>query len=75
MSDNQSPNDHDILIELRSDMKALRLEVQDIRDNTKETLRDHEIRIRFIEHYAWIAIGAVGLVQIYFLYKQAFPAH
>jgi hypothetical protein len=57
-------SDHDILIELRSDVKALKDVVGEMRDNTKITLLDHEIRIRFLERYAWLAIGAVGVAEI-----------
>jgi len=56
-------NDHDILIELKSDVKALRAEVKEINDNTKTTLTDHEARLRFMERWVWMAIGALGIAE------------
>lgn len=54
--------DHDILIELRGEVKALRSDVTSMKDNTKETLSDHESRIRRME--LW---GAMGLGGAYVL--------
>lgn len=42
-------NDHDILIELRTEMIGLRRDVNDIKDTTKTTLQDHETRLRLLE--------------------------
>ena len=61
---NENLSDHDLLIELRGDVKALRAEVKDINDNTKTTLSDHESRIRFMERWQWMAIGAVGVIEV-----------
>ena len=68
-----STTDHDLLIELKSEMVGLRADVKDLKDGTKERIRDHEVRLRFIERYMWLAIGALGLIefglQIYSNYK------
>ena len=68
-----STSDHDLLIELKSEMVGLRADVKDLKDVTKERISDHEVRLRFIERYMWLAIGALGLIefglQIYSNYK------
>jgi hypothetical protein len=46
--------------------KVNKTEFDEVRD-------DHEARLRFIERYVWIAIGVVGVLQLYFAYRQAFP--
>lgn len=42
-------NDHDILIEVRTELKALRYDVNEIKDDTKLNISDHETRIRLLE--------------------------
>ena len=59
---NPNESDHDILIELRGDVKALRGEVQEIKDTTKTQLKDHEARIRMLEHWGWSAVGILYAV-------------
>jgi len=29
--------------------------------------------VKFLNRYAWIAIGAIGALELYLLYRQAFP--
>lgn len=41
--------DHDILIEVRTELKALRYDVNEIKDDTKTQISDHETRIRLLE--------------------------
>ena len=42
-------NDHDLLIELRTDMKNVIRDIKEIKEDTKSTLMDHEGRLRNIE--------------------------
>lgn len=62
MPDNQS--DHDLLLDLKGDVKVLRADVAEIKDNTKQTLNDHERRIRTLEQWFWKAFGALMFLQI-----------
>lgn len=41
--------DHDILLELRVEMRLLREDIREMKDETKVTIGDHENRIRIIE--------------------------
>lgn len=81
-------NDHDLLIEIKTELKLFREESRAINNDTKERLvilgenklekesfttflvgdkttkDDHETRLRFLERYAWLAIGAIGLIEL-----------
>lgn len=57
-------NDHDILIELRADVKSLAADMTSIKDDNRSVLKDHEGRIRFIERYVWMAMGVIGAVEM-----------
>lgn len=59
-----STNDHDLLIELKTEIVGMRKDIQEMKENTKETITDHESRLRFIERYMWLAIGALTILQI-----------
>ena len=41
--------DHDLLIELRTEMRGVREDIKDIKDGTADKLLDHETRIRTLE--------------------------
>ena len=56
--------DRDLLIELRTEMKSVRQDIRELSDTTKMTIQDHEARLRFIERYMWLAIGALTLAQL-----------
>lgn len=56
--------DRDLLIELKTEMGAVKEAIKELADNTKITIADHESRLRFIERYMWLAIGALGIVQV-----------
>jgi hypothetical protein len=45
----QYQTDHDILIELRTEMRLLRQAIKDSADGTQRTLDNHEERIRVLE--------------------------
>ena len=76
-------NDHDLLIELRGDVKAMRFELSEIKDNIKSRVDDHEKRIRSVETtlnqgrgserviqglIATVAVAAVELILKVFLH-------
>lgn len=79
--------DHDLLIEIKTELKLFREESRQINNYTKEQLvklgenkleketfttfvsgyekdsGDKEKRIRFLERYSWLAIGAIGIAE------------
>lgn len=67
--------DHDLLIRLDTQMGAIRDDIQKLSDNTfgrlatleqnsinKSSFDDHEQRIRKMEKYQWLQMGAAGAV-------------
>lgn len=56
--------DHDLLIELRTEMRGLRDEVRALNNGNAEKILDHEKRLRAIEKYVWGAIGAIGIIEL-----------
>ena len=56
-------NDHDLIIEVRAELKGLRQDVKDIKENIKGQIDDHEARLRSIERWVWTAIGALAVIQ------------
>jgi hypothetical protein len=101
MTDVQITTDHDLLIELRTEMKGMRADIKTFSDDTKERLAsleakkvdkdefskflisdgkesdDHERRIRNLERWGWLAIGAITLSEFalmaYLTYRQFHP--
>ena len=50
MSENpESTADHDLLIELRTEMRAVRGDIKELKDGIAVTIKDHETRIRTLE--------------------------
>ena len=41
--------DHDLLIELRTEMRAARCDIKELKDGISVTINDHESRIRTLE--------------------------
>jgi len=94
-------SDHDLLIELRTEMKGMRADIKSFNDDTKERLaavetrkvekddfqrfliddngvnKDHEDRLRFLERWGWMALGAITLgefaIMAYLAYRQIHP--
>lgn len=58
-------SDHDLLIELRTEMRGLRDEVRKLNDGNAEKIADHETRLRRIERYVWLAIGGLAVLQFF----------
>jgi len=81
-------NDHDVLIELRTEMRGVRADIKDIKEDTAHRVSllednkidkrevekmlvegnkvhdDHERRIRKLEYFFWIGVGAVLLIEL-----------
>lgn len=45
----QYQTDHDLLIELRTEMRGMRYDIKGLSDSTARTISDHETRIRLNE--------------------------
>lgn len=59
-----SRSDRDLLITLHEEVKGLRADISDMKDGVKATLLDHETRLRSLEKYVWLAIGALFILQV-----------
>lgn len=55
--------DHDLLIRLEEKVDNLIERVDLISKNVKAQVDDHETRLRFIEKYVWLALGALTVLQ------------
>ena len=66
-----SQTDHDLLIRMDENLRNLRADLSTHTGTTTKTLDDHEIRIRRMEKYVWLAIGALTLLQFAMPFIQA----
>jgi len=66
MPDNYNNNDHDLLIALHEQMKGIRSDIKEIKDNTKAEVADHESRIRRLERWGAMGLGALTILQLAF---------
>lgn len=57
-------NDHDLLIRMDENVRNLRTDFTLLNGDITKRLDDHEARIRRMEKYVWLAIGALTIVQI-----------
>lgn len=70
-------NDHDLLVELKTEMRGLRDDFRDMKDGVKENVSDHEDRIRSLEKtqtqvITWGSAGIVILGVAEFLLGQLY---
>lgn len=87
MPDDQKSNDHDLIVEIKTELKLFREESRNINNDTKERLiklgenklekdsfstflqgdatfkKDHEARLRRLESWGWMAVGALTIVD------------
>lgn len=63
-------SDHDLLITMHEQIKGIKADIKDLKDGTSTKLQDHENRIRRIELYGAIAVGASYALQFYFNYLK-----
>jgi len=49
MDQNFSTNDHDVLIELRTEMRGMRNDIKILSDTLSKSVNDHETRLRGLE--------------------------
>lgn len=55
----QYQSDHDVLVELRTEMRLLRGDIRDMKDGNTISLSDHEMRLRTLESRIWMISGGV----------------
>ena len=73
---NQIKIDHDILIQIQTEVGFIRQEIKDLRENTTgritaleinkapaTTTADHETRLRLLERWGWKAVGGLAILQ------------
>ena len=58
-----SRSDRDMLVTLHAEMKGLRADVAEMKNGVQVKLADHEMRIRRVEWWGALAIGALTLAQ------------
>ena len=58
--DQPASSDHDLLIRMDENVRNLRADFSLLNSDISKKIDDHEQRIRKIERYVWIAIGAGG---------------
>lgn len=56
-------SDHDLLIRMDENLRNLRADMASLTGDTTKKLDDHEARLRRMEKYVWLAIGALTLLQ------------
>ena len=64
MTDNQTKFNQEILVgltEVKTEVRALRADIKDIKDTTKAQIDDHEQRIRQLEKVRWAIAGAAAV--------------
>lgn len=59
----KATTDHDLLIQLHEQIKQVRIDIKDLGDNTSAKVYDHEQRLRRLEMWGAMAIGALTLIQ------------
>jgi len=56
--------DHDLILEMRGDIKLLQADVREIKDSQSKRIDDHEKRLRFIERWLFGAIAVLYIANI-----------
>lgn len=57
-------NDHDALVTLIAEVRQLQQDIRDLKDGTSVKVSDHETRLRRLELWGGMAIGALFILQI-----------
>jgi len=63
-------SDHDLLITLHEQVKAIRTDIKDLADGTSIKIVDHELRIRRLEYALALVSGLSIAAQFYFNYLK-----
>lgn len=64
-------SDHDLLIRLDTRMGDIRKDMREMKEGTSIKVQDHELRIRRLEQWVWLAVGGGFVLQgiLYILLK------
>lgn len=65
-------SDHDLLVELRTEMRGMRNDIKELKEGTTEKLADHEMRIRANERKIWVGSAVATLVGTGLSYLMEF---
>jgi len=60
----QYQTDHDLLVELRTEFRAMREDIKGLKKSNDDISGDHETRIRALERQQWTIGGAASAVGI-----------
>lgn len=63
-----SVNDHDLIVAMHEQLKQVRIDIKDLKDGTSVTISDHETRLRRLELWGFVSIGALYAVQFWLNY-------
>ena len=62
----EKQSDHDLLVTLHEQVKGIRSDIQELKDDTKERLKNVETRVTWLERIAYGALALLGAVEFYF---------
>lgn len=65
MEPKQPDNDHDLLLDLRGEMRGLRKDVDEIKLNTNKVVDDHETRVRKLEQFMDNMKGKYAILALF----------
>lgn len=61
-------NDHDAIVTLIAEVRQLQVDIKDLKDATSVKVTDHETRLRRLELWGGLAMGALYALNFYFNY-------
>ena len=61
---NEYASDHDLLIELKSEIRSLREVIEKLTTGTQTSIDDHETRIRTLERWGSLLLGGLYIANV-----------
>ena len=55
-------SDHDLLIEIKTELRLLRDSIASESKETSRRIADHELRLRALERSKWVTVGGASVV-------------
>ena len=59
-------SDHDLLVTLHEQVKGIRSDILELKDDTKERLKSVEARVTWLERIAYGGLAILGAIEFYF---------